>query len=141
MALKQRLALSYLRVLRARESLETFLDLLGVVWGVAVFAFPAFFQVGYNLPLFALTDGNAHHLGLVVATTGLIGLLSLFFHADLARHLRAYSSLAAALFWGVITVYFATRTPPISSAAAVYGLISAAEVWVYVRVSGYFDSR
>lgn len=137
--LKLKLALAYVRTLESRDALESWLNAVAVVWGVSVFTFDAFFVVAYNAPLLHLTLGHADLLGAFIAVVGFIGFIASLFVGVLARVIRTYTALISAFFWGLLTVYFATRVPPISSAVAVYGMVCAAEVWVYVRVSGYFD--
>lgn len=138
---KHRFAVTYLRLLTGQNALETWLCLVAMVWGAAVYCVDGFFAVSYNATLQDLMHGHADLFGAYVWFWGAVGLLGRLSTATWARRIRSFSSLCLSFFWGVFAVYFATRTPPVSSAVAVYAMVGLAEAWVYVRVSGYFDAQ
>lgn len=136
---KIQLANAYIRLLMTRDSLETWLKLLAVMWGLGVFFVDDFLSVAYNNRVVEVFGDHAHYIGLYAAVLGAAGLVAVCFESNFARHMRVSSALLLFFFWGAITLFFASRIPPISSAVAVYGMIAAAESWVYIRVSGNFD--
>ena len=133
---KIRLADAYLRLLMARDSLEMWLCACAMVWGTNVYLFNEFLSVAYNRFLVDTFGDGARYIGAYTAVLGFLGLVAVW---DNVRWLRILTALALSFFWGLLTIFFFTRIPPISSAVGVYGMLSLAEIWVYVRVSGHYD--
>lgn len=131
-----RFAAILFRILSTPHALEGYFSAYAVWWGLTFMMDPAYLDRPYMQALRDTLQGHAAVIGMPMMLLGAIGIWAL---ATGRRWVRAQCALGCAVLWAAMGAYFSYIEPPIWLGLATYGGASAAEGWVYFRVTTRAD--